>query len=1427
MSNDLQSPKENNKPQRSSELVGSANETVVLINDRECSCLLDTGSMVSTISESLCNEMKLEVEPLATLMNIEGAGGHQLRYLGFVRVDASFPVPIDASIEALLLVVPDTAYTSRVPVLVGTNILNLVFDTGSLEAGSSNDVPLAWKLASRCLVKHKGLSDNIGLVKSTKCITIPPSCRTVIHGLSRTPVTSMRASVVTEEGSKSKLPGGLVIVPCYMKMNLDSSTHRVPLRVMNLSSKPVTIPGNSTIGELHMADSVPEDADSPCDSSADSSSSSPSEVDQVLDQFDFSEMESQFSKEKVDAVKGLISKWHNIFSKDDMDLGRTDVVKHKIELSDDVPFKDRYRRIPPAMVDEVRNHIREMLDLNVIRPSHSPYSSNVVLVRKRDGSLRFCIDLRRLNAKTIRDSYALPRINDTLDVLHGAQWFSSLDLKSGYWQVELEESDKHKTAFTAGQLGFFECNRMAFGLTNAPATFQRLMETCLGDIHLIHCLIYLDDIIIFSRTFEEHLERLESVFQRLSSAGLKVKPSKCQFFKTRIKYLGHIVSREGVSTDPEKVDAVRNWPVPKSVDEVRRFLGFTGFYRRFVKDFAKIAKPLHDLLKGSDGPTKRKKRKSVFRWQEQEQMAFDRLIDACCSTPILAYADYGKPFVLHTDACSSGLGAVLYQNQDGKQRVIGYASRSLNKSEKNYPAHKLEFLALKWAVSEKFHDYLYGTSFTVKTDNNPLTYVLSTAKLDATGHRWVAALANYNFNIEYISGKKNVEADALSRLPHEREPVVISNPVICAILQSTDCDSGFIEAISMNHNSVPDFDQLGIPLQSHNYDWSDVQSRDPVLKPVIDHVSGKVKLSKTSGDVDPDVKSLLREVDSLCLKDGVLYRQRTTPDGVVTQLVLPQDFRRQALQGVHTNAGHFGRERTLELLRERFFWPGMSKSVCQFISQCERCICRKTLATHRAPLTNIVTTYPLELLCIDFLTVENSKGGVDNLLVVTDHFTRYAQVYPTKNQTAITTAKALVDNFIPNYGFPTRLHSDQGRNFESATIRHLCKLTGIEKSHTSPWHPSGNGSCERFNRTLLDMLGTLDCKQKENWKTYLPSLVHAYNSSRHDTTGYSPFFLMYGRQPKLPVDILLGVEKREEEGSYSEFVSKLKDRFDFAYKLASSNISKNQEKQKRSYDMRCRGAKLTVNDRVLVKNVGLKGRQKIADRWQSEVFVVVGQPHGDIPVFEVRKEGCAKGTTKVLHRNLLLPIGSISLECDITPERKSKSSKKEEKSRAKVDSESVIDSSDSESSDSEEEEVRVLRPVPAPRKSLAKKVTNVPDVVEEQPVPITPSVAQSPDVASVSSGGDPGEAVAEIESEVGSSESEAEVEQLDAPVPDNTDVVEIVAETDLPRRSSRARKKPERFDPSVYTMMQDTRPRRLNRKVSVLKYMVSQLLDEM
>ena len=428
----------------------------------------------------------------------------------------------------------------------------------------------------------------------------------------------------------------------------------------------------------------------------------------LLDKLDLSGLEA-WPTEQAEKVHGLLQEYHNIFSLEKQDMGHTKATKHKIVLKDPdtPPFKEHFRRIPPPQVDEVREHLKLMLDAGVVRPSNSPWCNAVVLVRKKDGSLHFCIDFRRLNALTVKDSHPLPRICETLESLAGAAHYSTFDLNSGFWQVPMDKESKQYTTLTLSSMGLYECESMPFGLCNAPPTFQRLMQNCLGELNLTYCLIYLDDMIVFSEMPEEHLHRMRVVFNHLQKHGLQLKPSKCEVFKPEINYLAHHVSQKGVLPSKKNLETIAQCPPPDTYTKVKSFVSLVGHYRHFIKGFAKIAAPLYDLTSGN---YKDKKSEHVDLSPEALE-AFDHLKAACLQAPILAFPDFDKPFLLETDASGKGLGAVLSQKQaDGQYHPIAYASDVMNETEQSFHSNKQDFLTLKWVVTEQFHEYLspYG-----------------------------------------------------------------------------------------------------------------------------------------------------------------------------------------------------------------------------------------------------------------------------------------------------------------------------------------------------------------------------------------------------------------------------------------------------------------------------------------------------------------------------------------------------------------------------------------------------------------------------------------------------------------------------------------------------------------------------------------------
>lgn len=1337
--------------------------------------------MISTISETFFNDhLKsiYDIQPLKNLLSVEVGGGHTLQYLGYVELAIQFPKDVSGEMRDqtfLLLVVPDTPYNLKVPICIGTNIIKRCRQHCQSHFGQrfmqTATLPKAWYEAYRTLnMTYQCVGGDVPIpVTSTEPVTLEPDNCMVIHGLCQT--KGILSPVLVEPSEIHVAPSGVLVMPEVKELSCHDSPTQVDITVYNVGSRPVTIPKKMVIAELHAVERV------------DSTSMSATSPAPDCDKLGINLERTCLNEQQLKEARTFFENWRSVFSLSSDDLGHTDLVTHNIKLTSDTPFKERARRLPPGMYEEVKKHLRDMLDTGIIRESKSPWASNIVCVRKKDGTLRLCVDFRRLNNITIKDSYALPRIEETLDSLAGAKIFSTLDLRSGYWQVEIDESDKEKTAFVVDRLGFYECNRMAFGLTNAPATFQRLMEHCLRDLSSQECCIYLDDVIVFSNTVEEHIHRLDRVFNCLKECGLTLKPSKCCFFQECVKYLGHIISADGICTDPEKTEALRNWPVPSNIKELRQYLGFTGYYRRFIEGYAKIAKPLTSYLQGSGRDEEGRFRTKPIEWTPAAQQAFDRLNHLLSHPPILAYADYSQPFELHTDASGDGLGAVLYQTQNGEKRVIAYASRGLKPSEKNYSAYKLEYLALKWAVCEKYHDYLYGQYFDVYTDNNPLTYLLTSAKLDATGHRWLSELACYNFAIHYRAGKANIDADALSRIPHN---ITIDCDAVEAMMQCHLVNQTLVECVCMSANRDPS-DEVDPNINLLQDDkasmssltieqWKEYQSTDPIIGPVLRYFKQGRKPRSVD---DPDTSLLLQEWDRLCLKEDVLYRKRKIDGQTRFQIVLPSNLRERAIKGLHDENGHLGIDRVMDLIRSRFYWPRMYRHVKEKIMQCERCIRRKSPTTKRcALLGRLHSSFPMDLLCMDYLSLEASKGGYGNILVLTDHFTRYAVAIPTRNQTAKTTARVLFDHFLINYGFPARIHTDQGRNFESELIKHLCKIANIKKTRTTPYHPQGNGQCERFNQTLLHMLGTLTEEQKSDWKSYVPSLVHAYNATKHDSTGYSPFYLMYGRSPRLPIDVALGiVPEDDKEESLPEYAKKFKERLCVAYDIANSEANKAADKAKQRFDLSVRNSDLQPGDRVLVKNVGFTGKHKLADKWEEQAYIILEKPNPEIPVYVVRRED-GKGSKRTLHRNMLLSLATIPLDRPSTKLRP----------RLKTDRERQPDSELTSEDESDEDEAPMtlnpLAPEYVPHRTDAAPPLPVreddaptfePSIEHEntpfEALPVDDEAAEVPDVAVPDTDADP--PVDDLTDDVPNQEEDHQ-NVPDNVVPDNMDDMDIL-----------------------------------------------------
>ena len=1198
-------------------------------------CLLDTGSQVSTVTEQffrqhLCGE---EDDMLSTAgwLRLTAANGLEIPYLGYLELE----------VETMGLKIPDCGFLvvkdpssleTSVPGIVGMNIISqcrqLVhaeFET-TLKGNLESDWRGAFQQVQKCAVRRQTIARIAGKEK----IHIP-SASVVTVMAKGVPQRSECERQMLLEPANMPVSGGLVVLPTLV----DASSNTVPVQVVNLTQEDVWLNPRTRLGVLSPVECISDEPQvkvkfhrisaSAEHVSVEQSSPISSGTQAILDKLDIGGSEVQQEK-----LRALLARYIDVFASDEDDLGYTDRVKHEIQLVDDVPVNLPYRRIPPNQYTEVKEHISKLLKKGVIQESSSSYASPVVVVRKSDGSIRLCVDFRKLNQKTKKDAFPLPRIDESFDALQGAEFFSSIDLASGYHQVAVEESDRYKTAFTT-PFGLYEYLRMPMGVCNGPATFQRLMQSTMNDLTFQIMLVYLDDILLFSRNFSDHLDRLDIVLKRLQDTGLKVKIEKCHFLQQKVKFLGHQISSEGIETDPDKIVAVKQWPVPTTLKELRSFLGFCGYYRRFVEHFSRIAGPLHDLVNLclNSGPPSKVNQLMSSLWTSECQTSFDVLKQRLTSAPILGFADFTHPFIVETDASNQGLGAVLYQQQGGKRRVIAYASRRLRNAERNdrnYSSMKLELLAMKWAVTDKFRGYLLGSKFTVLTDNNPLCH-LGTARLGALEQRWMAQLAVFDFEVQYRPGRSNKAADALSRHPLAGEHVPVTDDVeydgciaICNVigkgttlgteLTTAGLDSYKIRQVRALENGDPIVHSIAqgntptLPGYSKQ-ELSSFQSQDPVLSVFRTFWEEKRKPNfKERNDLSKPVRSLLKHWSHIRERDGLLYRViEDRRHGECYQLLVPGCLKTQVLEGVHDSMGHQGSERTLELLRQRCFWVGVHEDVKQWIKKCERCVLTKMPNPKiHPPMKAFLASRPLEVVAVDFTILEPARDGRENVLVITDVFTKFTQAFPTRDQKADTTAKVLLREWFMKYGVPERLHSDQGRNFESEVIAELCKLYGVKKSRTTPHHPTGNAQCERFNRTLHELLRTLPPEKKRRWPEHLPELVYAYNVTPHSTTGYSPYYLLFGVDPHLPVDALLGQESTVEPRHdwLAIHQRRLKDAHarakEYCEQKAAERISRRNE------NVYC--PPIEIGQTVYLRNRP-PGRNKIQDAWKPAPHRVV------------------------------------------------------------------------------------------------------------------------------------------------------------------------------------------------------------------------------
>ena len=907
-------------------------------------------------------------------------------------------------------------------------------------------------------------------------------------------------------------------------------------------------------------------------------------------------------EQRTSLVETLLS-IEEVFAKNDLDLGECRVAVHTIDTGDHPPINTPPHALPHHLREVHRQELDSLLELGIIEPSTSEWASPVVYVKKKDNTWRMCVDFRKLNEIARLCVYPLPRVNDIFTMMTGCKYFTTLDLAKGFWQIKIHPDSREKTAFNS-VFGQYQFKRLPFGLSTAPGAFQNALNTVLAGINWVKCLVYLDDILIFSKTFEEHLETLVEVMKRLINANLKVKLKKCEFARTQCNYLGHVLNSQGISPLPEKVSAIRDMPYPVCTQEIETFLGKVGYYGRFIDHLATIAKPLFAL----------KRKRVEWKFEQPEKDSFDLLKELLCSAPVLRHPDFSLPFIVTTDASGYGLGAVLSQEFPDGEHPIAYASTTLQDEHTRYAVIEREGLAMCWGIIH-FEEYLLAAPFVAYTDHKPLLSLRTKDQANKRLQNYALKLQHFTFEIRYREGISNKVADALSRYP--RYPVNICKGKRSKLTQvNQDDDGNWIEPVE---SSKPRRKSKKIDPQISALTFS------PENRTVVTDMWENIKeLQEADSDFAPILRSL-KELDPLPL--GVEKPSKRILDSFIVDnkgvlrkffdkiplICIPTPLRPSLMAMAHDAdlSAHGGILKTYRRLIEQCWWPKMNTDVIEYIRNCPQCLAHKSPnKIPRAPMgTRSPPTHVFERLHMDIWSVGgNSYKGNNCVLAFVDAFSKFVIAVPLKEHTMKTCVKAFMEHVVVPFGLPHELVSDGAPEFRAFMQDRIFRSTGVVRKIITPYHPQSNGQIERFFRTLRPMLAIITRNRPRSWDTVLPMAIHAYNSSYNPSIGSSPFYLMYGRHPRGHLfDFGDPPENFDsnDESDVSEGEREISVKLAAARRWARHMILKQQQDGKDGYDRRAKEHHYAIGDLVYVRVERREGEVKKLVPKYSGPFTVV------------------------------------------------------------------------------------------------------------------------------------------------------------------------------------------------------------------------------
>ena len=813
------------------------------------------------------------------------------------------------------------------------------------------------------------------------------------------------------------------------------------------------------------------------------------------------------------AIKKLFTAFPGVLPSKSRPIGKTSILQHEIKLKEGVnPIRLPAYRIPHSRRKALDEEIKGMLMAGIITPSSSEWSSPLLLVPKSDGSFRPVVDFRSLNQLTVDECFPVPALEEVLrNIRSNTRIFSSIDLAKGYFQIPLHPNSRHITAFSSSA-GHFEFARLPMGLKSAPLTFARLMTCVFQDLMDDSILSYLDDILICSDSIENHCDKLKHVFERLEKAGLTIRPNKCRFFQENLIFLGHEISSKGIAPNNLKVKAVENFPMPKTKKELRAFLGLSGFFRKFLKNYSTIAAPLTDLLKDD----------FAWEWGDAQMKAFETLKALLVNAPVLAYPDYEKPFKLYCDASAIGVGATLCQEVNSMIHPIAYASRKLDETQKKWHITDREMYAIAWGLKH-FRSLIMGYEVQVFTDHKPLKNDLKTNTRDPTGRRarFLVTLQDFKAEINYLPGPKNAAPDALSRIGNGEDGINLDvqtadpksmPPSFRTPIQKSEAEELLIQSFVL----FPLEGEPADPITTEDI-MKGLQASD-VYRPLI-----KALESNTEPKPIPFL-----DTRELKLKDGLIVRTLIPKNikGRVfkpkQQILLPDSLVPTVLRWAHEGFGHLGFMKMANLIRSKYYFPKIAKHVRKHIQACQTCPLSKGKVHVEPSGTYPPPKNPFETMSCDILTLPKSDNGSQYVVVFIDHFSRYCEMRVIPDKTADSVAYAFMNAVIARWGCPIHLISDNGPEFINNIMIKLCARLNIKRPKILPLRPQANGYVERANKSILNILRTLSDERRSNWCEYLELVQGTINGTVHSAIMNSPDYIITGRDKITPVEAIGG-----------------------------------------------------------------------------------------------------------------------------------------------------------------------------------------------------------------------------------------------------------------------------------------------------------------